>query len=458
MRYRRLRVFVPHSALVCTAALLWSLNAGASDSQSTASLAQTIKRADTGQTELHIFYVHGIGINPPKHNKGTQRFETSEEFRTSFCKLKPVHCTNKIKDQFEGREYAHTGPFAKDANPPHLFYLGEEEIWRTKDPAGNPSLADWRAAAPFVDHYRLLRGNAAPIHLHEINWWPLVLSAKCRQIVAKEAALIGPDDQHIEVCKAKTEPDGDVRFRSYQWITDNDVLPRNPPSPGPAPFNRGLKAGVLDWGFADAILALDPRLRGYLVTGIREVVRDTYVEATKGDGGAKCDKQEFVVVSHSLGSYLMFSALDLPVDAPDAKIPEWKQNLDDLLSKTSHSYFMANQIRLLELANLDDASKGNLITHLQSWSQRRAECHSSAKIDAFSDPSDWLTWQVPDNDQVTVINHSVKNAWHWFWYIEGPAAAHLNYDKNKQVLRAMLPKQDMKEPGPIGGASKAPTR
>ena len=432
---RRLHAACLSAILVCAAVLCRSQNPpNAPGNQSKPSLAETMKRVDSGETDLHIFYVHGMGINPSKRNAGTQTFETSEEFRTSFCKL--VHCTNRIEDQFEKREYAHTGPFAPNADAPNLLFLGEQ-IWRDKDKAGNPSNDDWRASAPFVDHYKLVRAQGTVIHLHEINWWPLILSAKCRQIVAKEAAFIGPDDQHIKICSANTDHDGDVRFKSYQWITGDDVEHPNSSSPGPAPFNRSQKAGVLDWGFADALLALGP-LNNYLVRGIREIVMDTYVE-TAG-AGAPCDNQEFVVVSHSLGSYLMFSALDLPSDARDAEIPDWKQNLDNLLGKTSHAYFMANQIRLLELANLDKSSKGNLITHLKAWSDFRARCRLTARIDAFSDPSDWLTWQVPLNAQVTVINHSVKNAPHWFWYFENPATAHLNYDKNKHVLRAMLPK------------------
>jgi hypothetical protein len=103
---------------------------------------------------------------------------------------------------------------------------------------------------------------------------------------------------------------------------------------------------------------------------------------------------------------------------------------------------MANQIRLLELANLDREVNGNVINHLKIWAEQRALCHEEPpKIDAFSDPSDWLTWQVPEAAEVHVFNHSVVNSphWPWLWLFEYPPAAHLNYDKNKHVLGAMLP-------------------
>ena len=165
---------------------------------------------------------------------------------------------------------------------------------------------------------------------------------------------------------------------------------------------------------------------------------DTYVEAAKANAAGPQRELDFMVVSHSLGSFLMFSALDLPADAPDAKIADWKKDLDELLRQTSHAYFMANQIRLLELANLEKSDKGILLPHLKTWSDLRAQSHLTAKIIAFSDPSDWLTWEVPENKNVTVKNIPVKNAHHWFWYFERPDAAHLNYDRNKHVLRAML--------------------
>jgi hypothetical protein len=161
--------------------------------------------------------------------------------------------------------------------------------------------------------------------------------------------------------------------------------------------------------------------------------------------------EEVVSVSHSLGSYLMFSALDLQDDPKSAAAhTEWEKKFETLLGETSHAYLMANQVRLLELANLDDTKNGNLITHLKNWNEARQNAHQRLpQIVAWSDPDDLLTWRVPDlgqdvqgtnGESVTVRNRAAQNAWRWFWLLESPEGAHTKYDQNKRVLRAMVPK------------------
>ena len=60
------------------------------------------------------------------------------------------------------------------------------------------------------------------------------------------------------------------------------------------------------------------------------------------------------------------------------------------------------------------------------------------QVVAFSDPSDVLTWRVPRIGNVDVVNLDVQNAPHWFWLFESPNAAHVDYAKNKDVLRVMF--------------------
>jgi hypothetical protein len=56
----------------------------------------------------------------------------------------------------------------------------------------------------------------------------------------------------------------------------------------------------------------------------------------------------------------------------------------------------------------------------------------------LNDPSDLLTWTVPDLPSVKVNNVVVKNAPHWFGFFESPTKAHGNYARNKSVIRHML--------------------
>jgi hypothetical protein len=337
--------------------------AAAENQSATVSLADSINRAHQG-TQFHIFYVHGIGINPPK--VGAQDFESSQEFRSSFCKISKQCKTDQWER--EKRDYASAHRFAINSSAPYLSYLGKN-LWTDEE---------WHAAAPFVDHYTIALKDGSVIYVDEMNWWPLILGPKCRKIVEPESQFIGPDAKHLDICAVETKPDlvpGNAgRFTSYRWLKGDEQL-KQLPAKG-AKFNRDLKSGVLDWGFADALMAVGP-MRSLFLEGIRELILASVrvsADGARGEGVTPAPNQEFAVVSHSLGSYLMFSALDSQDDLTAANQQPWKPAFETVLGQTSHAYFLANQVRLLELANLDDTSdqsKKNIVTHLQAWADAR---------------------------------------------------------------------------------------
>jgi hypothetical protein len=90
-----------------------------------------------------------------------------------------------------------------------------------------------------------------------------------------------------------------------------------------------------------------------------------------------------------------------------------------------------------------------MISHLESWGTLRSSYLQSLpssereglpppRIVALNDPSDLLTWTVPDLRTVEVTNLTVKNATHWFGLIESPNKAHDNYARNKALIAQML--------------------
>lgn len=415
----------------------------ASQPQSVTSLGDSLKRAQTKQ--LHIFYVHGMAADGPGYSE-------SKVLRKTICqRLKD--CTSP-EGQFDGREYADRNDFALDSPPPNLSYLGVQ-IWKSRN--SGPPCEGWNASAPFVDHWKFIREENAPtIYLDEINWWPLVFAVKCREIIAKDAALVGPSLAFLNKC-SRLEPDPNTpgRFISYPWIEEDDARQlKDLPARG-ALINRSVKNAVLDWGFTDAVLAVGS-MRSYLLEGIRQLVlksANVAADGTRTGVIGPLPNQEFVIVTHSLGSYLIFSALDLPdlpqsqPDPPPAQ--DWKLRFEKVLAQTSSVYFLANQLRLLELANLDVSPAQNMLKNLESWGRLRRQYQSELaaptpndllppQIIAWSDPSDLLSWNVPDLHSVVVKNLTVKNATHWFWLIENPAAAHANYATNHRVITTML--------------------
>ncbi len=182
-----------------------------------------------------------------------------------------------------------------------------------------------------------MRAIEAPtIYLDEINWWPLIFGVKCREIVAEEAALAGPSAKYIDLC-ASFEPDPNTpgRFKSYPWIESAEATKLKAMPARAALFNRNLKNYVLDWGFSDAVLAVGP-MRPYLLEGIRQLILKSVNVTADGSRGVALGlrpNQEFVIVSHSLGSYLIFSALninrsDSDTPAMRASEPEFENILE----------------------------------------------------------------------------------------------------------------------------------
>jgi hypothetical protein len=198
-------------------------------------------------------------------------------------------------------------------------------------------------------------------------------------------------------------------------------------------------------------MALGP-LRVHVVDGIRQLILKSLADApttSQADATRARANQEFVIVSHSLGSYLIFSALDMDQLTGKTDTAEQTRNdLQEILKRTSLVVFFANQLRLLELVGLDGPSERNIATHLQDWGKVRCEYLKSLpsapqeckppRIIALNDPSDLLTWTVPALGDIHVENYSVRNSTHWLWLFENPTPAHSNYATDKRAIKEML--------------------
>ena len=395
----------------------------------TATLSDSLNHA--GERQLHILYIHGMAAN------GAGDYD-SWGLRKSICDyLKD--CTSSA-GEIDGHEYADQDEFALTAPLPTLQYLGRP-IWRSAE--------EWHAAAPFVIHWKITRASGAAIYVDEIDWWPLVFALKCREIVDSESEVIGPSEPFITMC-SRSEADAAFpgRFISYPWIAAARAATlRASPEKG-APFNRAWKGALLDWGMSDAVIAAG-NLRPVLVDGIRQLIlKSVRVNAhgTRGLGAGPEPRQEFVIVSHSLGSYLMFAALDVGSANVNAKAAaDVREQFQNILRHTSQVYFFANQVRFLELADLNDSST-SMYSHLQEWADLRTQYLQQSgatgegrpRIIAWNDPSDLLSWSIPQVGAVIVRNIAVKNAPHWFGLFENPAKAHSGYAQNKKVIRQML--------------------
>jgi len=190
--------------------------------------------------------------------------------------------------------------------------------------------------------------------------------------------------------------------------------------------------------------------------------------------------QEFIGVTHSLGSYLLFNALNpefasvtgQELSASDAARKTAEENaVRYIFERTSQVYFFANQLEMLEITNLESVpesstaamkSRGlapppsvpanpaeNFRALVGRWKNYQvnfqAVLHPSdetarekVQVVAWSDPSDVITYRVPKIGDVEVVNLYVKNATRWFGLLESPRKAHADYAKNIDVLRVMF--------------------
>jgi hypothetical protein len=446
-------------------------------------IGDALKTVD--QRAVHILYMHGI------NSLGS---DDSQVLRDSICSFEHL-CASEWKNA--GTEYPDYGVFALNAPAPTLQYLGIP-IWTNDNNA-----EQWRASAPFVTHYVVqLRGHNAILVVDEINWWPLVVKLKCQRIVPGDAHLAGPNQSLLNFCSlpTKSDPDNPQRFTDYQWMTEQEAGDLGHLPNRAVLINRELKTGLEDWGFSDVFLGVGP-LRPILEEGIRQLIAKSAAFDPRASAGTtsvrggrqpydwqerlkngKSDDQEFIAVTHSMGSFLLLDSLALDTGdrariAPQAyntgQSSTEDQALQYVVERTSLIYFFANQVPILELADLKtDASSslaasapdpdagpaaGQPSTHsetalISQWAQAHAafeqrlhpndaSAQTKMQIVAFSDPSDLLTWRVPKLRDVEVVNLYPRNSLRWFWLFESPTNAHDKYAKNRDVIRVMFGKQ-----------------
>jgi hypothetical protein len=434
------------------------VDAGPQSLSQISNIGESLQNA--GPRTLHILYVHGIGATGAGD---------SQMLLKGIC-ASVKGCNIPAVPVPVSRDYADKGRFANGSGPPAFEYMGKR-VWTSKD--------EWSASAPFVDHYVLRRSDGGPVVVDEINWWPLVFPLKCRNIMPGEALLAGPDAALLNLCSMPEEKDlsHPGRFKQYTWLgSDQATMLKSIRSKG-ALINRDVKSRVLDWGFSDAIMAV-----GSMHDLLTEGMRQLFVESVRFNADdSKTDdweqqqsnsasvNSEFIVVSHSLGSYLVFATLNLGTDDSVPNNTLTPSNSDAakedsaaryILERTSLVYFFANQLALLELANVAEPSAAGLTqsqetaktralsSRMIAWKNLRLDYeqrHSGTdkpaakppQVIAWSDPSDLLSWYVPAMDGLVIANLYLRNTW-WHWLFANPEEAHDNYASNKQVLRVIL--------------------
>lgn len=401
-------------AAIATQALAKTAEAGPDLLAKTTSLANLIDQNGT----VHIVYVHGIREEGP-----------------GFAK--PLADMLVAKLGFVSEK---APPDTMIALPPkpQATILGEE-VWSDED---------WKNSEPFVRHYRLRKGDKS-VKIDEVNYWPLLFPLKCRYLMVPEHDLAGDDKDHLALCDRNDPP-----YHPLLRKKDKDFLSKKPRGGHAARINKALKLQIMNWGLSDAVVALGP-MRVYL-----NFAMDRAFDDARNGAGAD---DKFVVISESLGSFVVLDAMDV---SPAVK---------DVVYRTDDLYFLANQVALLELARIqgvpttlvmpsaplpaapserliqppagqpqatEPSARPGPIAALQDWaSSTRALVDRPRQIIAFSDPSDILTYRMPAIPGVMVVNVYDRNTPRWLGLYADEGKAHLGHLRNKEVWKVLLRKE-----------------
>jgi hypothetical protein len=357
---------------------------------------------------LHIIYVHGMNAEGPGF---------SSNFKNVLCNHLGSDCDPR---RLERRVFE-----IKDELSDYK-YLGRE-IWNNK--------AEEAASRPFTDRYRI----TDRVFIDEFNWWPLLFPIKCRLVLQQETQLAGADVEHLKKCATD-----DSENRYYPWISIDqfkEIISSPPISGGATLFNKWAKNKIMNWGFADATIAL-----GGISETLREAVESAFKYSKEGVNGKK---GRYVVIAESLGSFVILDAL-----------VEGKPNVESVLKETEDIYFFANQIALLELARLsklpppgpEEVQKGSrndkslfgALSRVGGYTKSVSRDQQSddkktgpeKQIIAFSDPSDLLTYHVPEIGNWKVSNIYVRNSCGFLGIFEEPGVAHTGHSANPSVLNS----------------------
>jgi hypothetical protein len=220
-----------------------------------------------------------------------------------------------------------------------------------------------------------------------------------------------------------------------------------------ASLNRRIKADLLNDGFGDAVLYLNDQFRPRIQAAVTNAIYNVLA-----DGFAPGD--QFIIVTHSLGSKLTFDCLNLLAQQFARSDNSEAAALTNLAVRTTYLIMLANQVPLLSLGetNAPVESKEELKTSAvqqflefrQEGTQREAvenppRASPVLQILAISDPNDLLSYPLRRGDlvadsiqEIQFGNIFICNAPALLGWVANPVIAHEGYFDNPKLVKLLL--------------------
>ena len=220
-----------------------------------------------------------------------------------------------------------------------------------------------------------------------------------------------------------------------------------------ASLNRSIKSMLFNDAFADAVLYLS----GGYKPKIQEPVTNTLFKILS-DGFSS--KDEFVIITHSLGSKLTFDSLNVLAERLSRTDPKQAQILTNLAVQTAYLIMLANQIPLLRLGETNlvvDSAPPAKAKAIQQFLDMRQEgldrkapssisrTNAILRIIAVSDPNDLLSYSIEKTNLVSASSANVDfgnvlmcNTPVLLGWIAHPLDAHQDYFQNPKLIKLLL--------------------
>jgi len=292
---------------------------------------------------------------------------------------------------------------------------------------------------------------------HDASWAGVVVGQLMQSLTgatsssSAHAAAGGPQVQIVSSSVATSA--GSLRFNALIWSPLTSALKRQlcydqtgkssiceggPPFTSTrARLNARFKNGLIDDCLPDALV-----YQGVARDDIQRRMRDAILQVL--DAGDAASDVPLVVISHSMGSKILFDTLlRMTEEAPGSRAALVAQKAVDRLR---FLVMAANKIPLLSLADqqtgaaaLAPAAPDSLQRLLQKRPAATAAADKRLTLVAFTDPNDLLSYTLQSEKYarqgVTVYNILVSNASTYLGLLERPDYAHLNYLTNPDVGR-----------------------
>ncbi|TVS00533.1 MAG: hypothetical protein EA406_00440 [Rhodospirillales bacterium] len=162
--------------------------------------------------------------------------------------------------------------------------------------------------------------------------------------------------------------------------------------------------------------------------------------------GSRLDRDDWAIVTHSLGSRVTLDALQGTADLPIQTDPGLKTFADALARREIQVFMLSNQLPLLEAGRERQQVVGQLAAYCGPHPSRPGRFLEKTQIVAFSDPNDLLSYPVPEQfaerhidsrlcpsvSNIT-INVASVNSFLGLGQVANPLSAHSGYGTDERV-------------------------